>query len=75
MSVAHIKANRMSQQPARWRAFLNYSGFARRLFVSSCSQIFSAEALFRSVRETAERIAFNANARELPIIHADPISI
>ena len=73
--------------------------------MSSCSQIFSDEALLRSVHEMAERIAelhpvqsrqfhhvgkpgfvgtavgfgatkdefaFNANARELPLIHADP---
>ena len=40
--------------------------------MSSCSQIFSAETLLRSVHEMAERFAFNANARELPLIHADP---
>ena len=32
--------------------------------MSSCSQIFSAEALLRSVHEMAERFAPNANARE-----------
>ena len=36
------------------------------------SQISSAEALLRSVHEMAERFALNANARELPLIHADP---
>ena len=40
--------------------------------MSSCSQIFSAEALLRSDHEMAERFAPNANARELPLIHADP---
>ena len=38
----------------------------------SSSQIFAAEALLRSVHEMAERLAVNANARELPPIHADP---
>jgi AraC-like DNA-binding protein len=36
------------------------------------NQIFAAEALLRSVHEMAERLALNANARELPLIHADP---
>jgi AraC-like DNA-binding protein len=36
------------------------------------SQISSGEALLRSVHEMAERFALNANARELPFIHADP---
>jgi hypothetical protein len=40
--------------------------------VSSCSQIFSAETLLRSAHEMAERFSVNANARELPLIHADP---
>ena len=38
----------------------------------SCSQISSADALLRSVHEMAERFAPNANAPELPLIHADP---
>ncbi len=40
--------------------------------MSSCNQVFSAEALFRSVHEMAERFVLNANTRELPLIHADP---
>ena len=40
--------------------------------MSSCNQVFSAEALLRSVHEMAERFALNASARELPLIHADP---
>ena len=40
--------------------------------MSSCSQVFSAEALLRSDHEMAERFALNPNARELPLIHADP---
>ena len=38
----------------------------------SSSQIFAAEALLRSVHKMAERFALNANARELPLVHADP---
>jgi AraC-like DNA-binding protein len=40
--------------------------------VSSCSQVFSAETLLRSIHEMTEHFALNANARELPLIHADP---
>ena len=40
--------------------------------MSSCSQVFSAEALLRSVHEMAERFAPNGNARQVPLIHADP---
>ena len=40
--------------------------------MSSCAQIFSAEAFLRSVHEMAERFALNANTGELPLIHADP---
>ena len=40
--------------------------------MNSCSQISSAEALLRSFHEMAERFALNVNARELPLIHADP---
>ena len=36
------------------------------------SQISSAAALLRSVHEMAERFTLNTNARELPVIHADP---
>ena len=45
----------------------------------SCNQIFAAEALLRSVHEMAERLALNANAPELPLIHAvlafDPLHV
>ena len=40
--------------------------------MGSCSQIFAAEALLRSVHELAEHFAHKANARELPLIQADP---
>ena len=40
--------------------------------MNSCSQIFAAEALLQSVHEMAERFTLNANARELPLIHANP---
>ena len=40
--------------------------------MNSCTQISSAEALLRSFHEMAERFALNVNARELPLIHADP---
>jgi len=40
--------------------------------VIGCNQISAAEALLRSVHEMAERFALNANASELPLVHADP---
>ena len=40
--------------------------------MGSCSQIFAAEALLRSVHELAEHFAHKANTRELPLIQADP---
>ena len=38
----------------------------------SSTQILAAETLFRNVQEMVERLALNANAGELPPIHADP---
>ena len=38
----------------------------------SSTQILAAETLLRNVQEMAERLALNANAGELPLIHADP---